>query len=124
MKRSFNTIFVFYFTIIVSVAQAQKVKVTKRSSLSQYGITWTFDKPAITGQFITGDWWVVGPVRIVSIRPVPGPTTAEQLNIKINRWNDTSLKLDTTMRNGSMIVLKAGRRQGYDSRSGSFSKVA
>jgi hypothetical protein len=122
MKTSFNAIFIFYLTVIVSAAQAQKVKVMKRKSVSQYGITWTFDKPATTGQFITGDWWVTGPVRIVSITPVPGPTSAEQLNIKINRWNDTSLKLDTTMRNGSMIVLKAGRKQGYDSRSGSFSK--
>src|SRR5687767_4669659 len=112
MKTSFIAIVLFYFTTLFSAVQAQKVKVAKRKSVSQYGITWTFDKPATTGLFITGDWWVLGPVKIVSISPAPGPTSTEQLNIKINRWNDTSLKLDTTMRNGSMIVLKAGRTQG------------
>lgn len=101
---------------------AQGIKTEHRLSVSQYGITWTFDKPAKTGQFINGDWWVVGPVTIVKITPAPGPTNSESVNIKKNRWNDTSLKSDTTMRNGSMIVLKAGRTQGYDSRSGSFRK--
>ncbi|HET9277712.1 MAG TPA: hypothetical protein VFN95_05985, partial [Flavitalea sp.] len=98
------------------------MKIAKRPSISQYGIVWTFAKPAMTGQFITGDWWVIGPVTIVKITPAPGPTHSDTVNIKKNRWNDTSLKLDTTMRNGSMIVLKAGRTQGYDSRSASFRK--
>ena len=26
--------------------------------VSQYGITWTFDKPYRVGQFVNGDWWV------------------------------------------------------------------
>jgi hypothetical protein len=93
-----------------------------RQQVSQYGITWYFDKPAKTGQFITGDWWVIGPVRILKISPAPGPVAGDNSAIKINHWNDTSLKKDTTMRNGSMVVLRAGRSQGYDSRSGSYSK--
>lgn len=116
---------VFTYIVLSSFIQsqfAQTVKIEHRRSISQYGITWTFDKPAKTGQFITGDWWVIGPVTITKITPAPGPTNAESVNIKKNRWNDTSLKLDTTMRNGSMIVLKAGRTQGYDSRSASFRK--
>jgi len=40
-------------------------------SISQYGITWTFAKPALTGRFINGDYWVVGPVEITDIDPVP-----------------------------------------------------
>lgn len=39
------------------------------SSISQYGITWTFDKPYEVGQFVTGDWWVVGPVTILNKTP-------------------------------------------------------
>ena len=27
-----------------------------KASVSQYGITWTFEKPARVGQFINGDW--------------------------------------------------------------------
>ena len=93
-----------------------------RKEVSQYGITWTFDKPAKTGRFINGDWWVVGPVTIVKITPEPGPVNKEELTLKENKWGDTSIKNDTTMRNGSMVVLKVGTRQGYDSRSNSYSK--
>ena len=35
--------------------------------ISQYGITWTFDKEYPTGQFCTGDYWVVGPVKVIGI---------------------------------------------------------
>lgn len=103
-------------------AFSQQANIANRTEISQYGITWTFDKPAKTGQFINGDWWVLGPITVIKITPMPGPARSEQLSIQINRWNDTSLKLDTTMRNGSMIVIKAGTTQGYDSRSGSFNK--
>ncbi|MEJ7826681.1 MAG: hypothetical protein WKF91_00740 [Segetibacter sp.] len=117
-----NYLFLLSYLLITVSTFAQQVKIDYRKEVSQYGITWTFEKPTKTGQFITGDWWVTGPVTIVKITPAPGPVHAENLNIKINQWNDTSLKMDTTMRNGSMIVLKAGRTQSYDSRSGSFSK--
>jgi hypothetical protein len=33
-----------------------------KASVSQYGITWTLAQPARAGQFINGDWYVVGPV--------------------------------------------------------------
>ena len=39
------------------------------SSVTQYGITWTFDTTYPVGQFANGDWWVVGPVVINSITP-------------------------------------------------------
>ena len=39
--------------------------------VSQFGITWTFDKPARAGHFINGDWYVVGPVTIKAIDPRP-----------------------------------------------------
>ncbi|HEY3322871.1 MAG TPA: hypothetical protein VGP72_20625 [Planctomycetota bacterium] len=35
--------------------------------ITQYGITWRFDKPYSTGRFVTGDYWVVGPVKIIGI---------------------------------------------------------
>ena len=122
MRKITAALFFSFSFLLLHTAVAQSVKVAARKEISQYGITWTFEKPVTTGQFITGDWWVIGPVTIVKVFPQPGPVHPEQLNIRINRWNDTSLKSDTTMRNGSMIVLKAGRTQGYDSRSGSFSK--
>ena len=39
------------------------------TSVTQDGITWTFDRAYPTGQYINGDWWVVGPVTIVHISP-------------------------------------------------------
>ncbi|WP_434417247.1 hypothetical protein [Nannocystis pusilla] len=62
-------------------------------SVTQYGITWTFDAPRPVGQFVTGDWWVVGPVTIVSVDPAPAEG-----------------------RNGSMLDPVGS--QDYDSRAG------
>ncbi len=42
----------------------------KAREVSQFGITWTFDKEYRVGKFVTGDWWVVGPVNIIKIDPV------------------------------------------------------
>jgi hypothetical protein len=104
------------------ISEMPTEKVDDRLEVSQYGITWTFDRPAKTGQFITGDWWVVGPVKIVKITPAPGPVSRDNTPIVLNHWGDTSLKVDTIMRNGSMIVQKVGTTQGYDSRNASYRK--
>lgn len=106
--------------LLVQIAFTQHVLVKHRKVISQYGITWEFDKPMLTGQFITGDWWVIGPVNVLRITPEPGSVSSDSSKIKINRWNDTSLKTDTTMRNGSAIVMKAGYRHSYDSRASAF----
>jgi len=39
------------------------------TQLSQFGITWTFDKDYAVGQFANDDWWIVGPVTIMRIDP-------------------------------------------------------
>ncbi|MEX0779473.1 MAG: hypothetical protein WD491_14575 [Balneolales bacterium] len=94
-----------------------------RTEVSQFGITWTFDKPAKTGQFVNGDWWVVGPVKIVEVTPKPGPVTMdEDADLPVNRWGDTGLQDNNDMRNGSMVVLKPGSSQAYDSRGRSYSE--
>lgn len=66
------------------------------SSISQYGVTWTFDKEYESGQFATGDYWVVGPVTVTSVAPTASAT-----------------------RNGS-CVNPMGGHQGYDDRGGEF----
>ena len=92
-----------------------------RQQVSQYGITWRFDRPVRSGQFITGDWWVVGPVRIVSITPAPGPAPeGAEVSIKLDQWGNTSLRNDSRMRNGAMVILACGPGQGYDSRSAGY----
>jgi len=93
-----------------------------KKSVAQYGIVWTFDKAYPVGQFVTGDWWVVGPVTVVSVTPTPGPVPeGSKVDIKKGKvWGDTSLRNDNRMRNGSMVVRRASSRQGYDSRSTSY----
>jgi len=88
----------------------------QRTRISQHGITWTFDRPYPCGRFITGDWWVVGPVRVVSVSPEPGPVDEDPMQATANVWGDVVLEPDTRMRNGSMIVLEPGPAQPFDSR--------
>lgn len=41
------------------------------TSLTKDGITWTFSQAVRAGQFVTGDYYVVGPVTVTSISPTP-----------------------------------------------------
>lgn len=38
-------------------------------ALEQSGVTWGFDSEPVHGQFVNGDYWVVGPVTLASISP-------------------------------------------------------
>jgi len=71
--------------------------VAETSSITQYGITWTFAKPVRAGRFVTGDWWVIGPVSVAGVSPAP-----------------------TADRHGSVVNPPAGDRQGYDQRLADF----
>jgi hypothetical protein len=42
-----------------------------REKISQYGITWTFDKQVSVGRFVNGDYFVVGDVTVNSVSPKP-----------------------------------------------------
>jgi hypothetical protein len=67
------------------------------TQVSQFGITWTFDKDYPCGQFANGDHWVVGPVTIARITP-------------------SSAALSDRTMNGSMVnPSPANSSQGYDS---------
>jgi len=72
--------------------------VDRQSRISQFGITWTFDKDYSVGQFANGDYWVVGPVTITGISPV-------------------SVEVNGRTINGSMInpSPRLKNKQGYDS---------
>jgi hypothetical protein len=57
----------------------------KPTSITQYGITWTFSTKVQTGQFVTGDYYVVGPCTITSITPAPGGgRNGSELNPPLN----------------------------------------
>jgi hypothetical protein len=44
------------------------------TQITQEGITWMFSQPQRVGRFVNGDYYVVGPVTVTNIQPVPTPT--------------------------------------------------
>jgi len=93
------------------------------SSIRKDGITWTFSQPVPVGQFVTGDYYVVGPVTITAISPPP--TTASPyengsvLNLptangksgfdsRLNDGTDESWWFDSSLRSYPPITLKPG----------------
>jgi len=82
--------------------RSRTIDTADRDRLSQWGITWYFDRSYPTGHFVNGDWWVKGPVTIVRVDPAP---------------------TDSPARNGSMVNPVPGT-QGYDDRIGFYDKTA
>ena len=70
-----------------------------KDSVTQYGITWKFEKPAPVGQFVTGDYYVVGPVTVASVTPAPaGSGKAYRNGSMLNPPTDLSLGYDGRIR--------------------------
>ncbi|MGA8519120.1 MAG: hypothetical protein WB735_13465, partial [Pseudonocardiaceae bacterium] len=80
------------------------VGVIYRSSVSQYGITWTFDRAYPSGQFANGDYWVLGPVQIVMMTP---PATSGRNGWMVNPVGFTQGYDNRTQLNGASPVYNA-----------------
>jgi len=95
----------------------------KVSSITKDGITWTFSSPVTAGQFVNGDWWIVGPATVSAIDPKP--TNADPylngsvLNLptkngksgfdsRLDDGSDESWWFDASFRSYPPIALKAG----------------
>ncbi len=162
MKRTFSTSIIYLFFLLTFVAcgsstssstddvgnntgnsQEQSDDEETTLSISQYGITWNFDEPVQYGQFVNGDYWVIGPVTVTSISPAPAdehiigsqsceadntdtctefdyidgdvsyPTYAKSCNNNICEYSRYT--------NGSMVNPLANNDHGYDSRVSGFS---
>ncbi|MEZ6036182.1 MAG: hypothetical protein R3F29_01790 [Planctomycetota bacterium] len=71
--------------------------VAHRTEIERHDVTWTFARPTACGRFVNGDWWVLGPVEVIAIRPV-------------------SLQDGDRVRHGAMLnPSPTSLRQGYDS---------
>jgi hypothetical protein len=93
------------------------------SSITKDDVTWTFSQPVPVGQFVTGDYYVVGPVTITAIDPVPTTSSPYEngsvMNLptansksgfdsRLNDGTDESWWFDATLRSYPPITLKAG----------------
>ena len=99
IKRSiiFLLLILYSSNFNISAKSETEINTVNSDKISQYGITWFFNKSYKTGQFANGDFWVVGPVKIVKITP------------------ESQVVGKRTM-NGSMINPASGNKnQGYDS---------
>ena len=119
MKTSVLLALVVVLAVALPAVAAETGKLESSKSVSQYGITWTFDKPTPVGQFVNGDYYVVGPVTVTAIDPKPRVgaevkddelDSREQYLIKGGR-----LKLEERVRNGSMLNPPARQDVAYDS---------
>lgn len=90
LKYTTTFIIIFLFSVYANCGQ----KLPRKKSISQYGITWTFSEAVPVGKFITGDFYVVGPVTVIAVEPHPADG-----------------------RNGSMLNGPTGYESGYDSRT-------
>jgi Bacterial Ig-like domain (group 2) len=93
------------------------------TSVTKDGITWTFSAPVPVGQFVNGDYYVVGPVTITAISPAP-TTSSPYLNgsvknlptangksgfdSRLNDGTDESWWFDATLRSYPPITLNPG----------------
>jgi hypothetical protein len=72
---------------------------TASTEIESNGIIWSLDKaPSESGTFLTGDPWVVGPVKVIGIR---------------NKLNDSKFS-PRPGQNGSMLNPGGTSKQGYD----------
>jgi hypothetical protein len=93
------------------------------TSISKDGVTWTFAAPVLAGQFVTGDYWIVGPATVTAISPAPTsstpflngsvvnlPTTngKSPFDSRLNDGSDESWWFDASFRAYPPLSLKAG----------------
>jgi hypothetical protein len=120
-----------YTVTATSVADSSKsaqAKVTVNasgtaSSITKDGITWTFSQAVPVGQFVTGDYYVVGPVTVTAIDPPPTTSSPYEngsvvnlptangksgFDSRLNDGTDESWWFDASLRSYPPITLKPG----------------
>ena len=109
MSKLSAVILLSVFVLVHAVAEDLPLQ----DSVSQYGITWTFEKKAPVGQFVNGDYYVVGPVTVVNIDPRPlydDEVPEDQLDA-----HDKRVQGKKYIRNGSMLNPPPRKEVAYDS---------
>src|SRR4030042_5064348 len=112
VMNSRKNIVIQYFALYKLLTNPTNPEPGSCNSISQYGITWTFDKEYQYGQFANGDYWVIGPVKIVKITPeskaILGTTTIS--GFTPGSGPNASIRI----MNGSVINPAPGNGQAYD----------
>jgi hypothetical protein len=83
-------------------------------SVNQYGISWIFDRPIRVGQFVNGDYYIVGPVTVTAIEPQPLVDSEVPLS-ELGVGEQRQVRDRRFVRNGSMLNPPARAVAAYDS---------
>jgi len=109
--------------ITVSAAPPPPPPPGTATSISKDGITWTFSQAVPVGQFVNGDYYVVGPVTITAIDPAPTTSSPYEngsvknlptangksgFDSRLNDGTDESWWFDATLRSYPPISLQPG----------------
>src|SRR5262249_49626635 len=93
------------------------------TSITKDGITWKFAVPVEAGQFVNGDYYVIGPVTVTSISPepqksapylngsvlnLPTPSGHSGFDSRLNDGDDQIWWFDATARVYAPLSLKPG----------------
>jgi hypothetical protein len=105
------------FSLSAAVSWAQplgQTNLTKVESVSQFGITWTFDKASPIGRYVNGDYYVVGPVTVIRVDPpaLIGPQVPEG---EVSETERKIVRHGYFVRNGSMLNPPPSRATALDS---------
>jgi len=112
-------------TVTVTAAQAPPPPPPSgtAASITKDGITWTFGQAVSVGQFVNGDYYVVGPVTVTAIDPAPTTSSPYEngsvvdlptsngksgFDSRLNDGTDESWWFDATLRSYPPIALKPG----------------
>ncbi len=83
------------------------------TSVTQYGITWTFDADYEIGQYANGDYWVIGPVTISSITPESSGgrngSVVDPPATKTQAWDDRLYYYEASHLANLPLTLQAGQ---------------
>lgn len=61
--------FILSMTICLTLFDSTDAQSATTRSITQWGITWSFDREYEYGRFANGDYWVLGPVTVTRIQP-------------------------------------------------------
>jgi hypothetical protein len=71
LKYNLRIMFLLSFTFLIFTYTNAQSQLQSLESVTSHGITWEFEESAQVGQFVNGDYYVVGTVTIISISPTP-----------------------------------------------------
>lgn len=110
MPKQFRTFSCLWVLVTLGASLALSIRAAASTSVSYYGISWTFSADRPTGTFANGEPWVVGPVTITAINPNPSQSVqGVQNGSMVNPIPNTNFGFDSNPVVSSSIVYESAK---------------